>query len=142
MSNTGTKLLALSWRERWLLVQAVTLLGGAWLELRLRSPGKVQQSLVPAANHDHTTAEARPSIDEITAAVRHAHHLLPPETCLPQAVAGQRLLVRYGYPAELRLGASRGKDGALEAHAWAVCEQRVVVGQVPDLARYAPLGYG
>lgn len=142
MNNKGTKLLALSWRERWLLVQAAALLGGAWLALGLQPPRGVHQALPSAANHEQMADRTRPSIDDIAAAMRHARHLLPQATCLPQAVAGQRLLARYGYPAEVRLGASRGKNGTLEAHAWVVCDQRVVVGAVPDLARYAPLAVG
>lgn len=139
MGNRRAKLFALSWRERWLLVQAAALLGSVWLALRLQPPGRVQHSLSPATTHDRALDETRPSIDDIAAAIRHAHHLVPQATCLPQAVAAQRLLARYGYPAEVQLGACKTKDGVVEAHAWVVCNQRVVVGAVPDLARYAPL---
>jgi hypothetical protein len=138
MSKTA-KLLALSWRERWLLMQAATVLASASLALRLLPFSRVQQLLSPATTrHDHT-AEARPSIEGIAAAVRHARQLVPQASCLPQALAGQQLLERYGYGAELRLGAVRGKDGKVEAHAWVVCDGRVVVGDLPDLALYTPL---
>ena len=140
--STGktAKLLALSWRERWLLVQAAMLLASASLALRLLPLNRVQQLLSPATTrHDHTGKEARPAIESIAAAVRHARPLVPQASCLPQALAGQQLLQRYGYRAELRLGAVRGKDGKVEAHAWVVCDGRVVVGNLPDLPLYTPL---
>jgi hypothetical protein len=139
-TSKTAKLLALSWRERWLLLQAATGLASATLALRLLPFSRVQQLLSPATTrHDHTAEEARPSIESIAAAVRHARQLVPQASCLPQALAGQQLLERYGYGAELRLGAVRGKDGKVEAHAWVVCDEQVVVGDLPDLALYTPL---
>ena len=141
MSTSKTaKVLALSWRERWLLLQAATLLASATLALRLLPFSRVQRLLSPATTrHDPTGGEARPPIESIAAAVRHACYLVPRASCLPQALAGQQLLERYGYEAELRLGAVRGKDGTVEAHVWVVCDKRVVITDLPDLALYTPL---
>lgn len=59
-------------------------------------------------------------------------------TCLTNALAAQALLGRYGYPATLRIGASR-QDGGLIAHAWVERNGDVVIGGPASVvAQYSP----
>ena len=47
------------------------------------------------------------------AASRHFKHM----SCLERAVAGQRVLMRHGWPSQIEIGVRR-EAGTLEAHAW------------------------
>lgn len=53
---------------------------------------------------------------------------VPRATCLTQALAAQVLLLQQGYPADLRIGVVKGKQGQLEAHAWLECNGHIVIG--------------
>lgn|SRR5574341_693362 len=65
----------------------------------------------------------------------------PFRDCLPQALAAEAMLRRHGAPAELKIGVRRGTAGRqVEAHAWVVSGDRVVVGALEDLPTYLPLG--
>jgi hypothetical protein len=68
-----------------------------------------------------------------------ARRVVPHATCLPQALATEALLVRYGYPADLRIGVAKVAAGRLTAHAWVESRGRVMVGDLRDLSRYVPL---
>jgi hypothetical protein len=81
----------------------------------------------------------RPSLEQIAWAVRAGSRYVPGAACLPQAWAARSLCLRYGYPAQLRLGVSKGESGALEAHAWVESDGKIVIGGLPDLSRYIPL---
>lgn len=62
------------------------------------------------------------------------------EACLPRALALRKMLLRRGVDSELRLGTRHEDDGHFQAHAWLeVCGQ-VVIGRLPDLDAYRPLG--
>jgi hypothetical protein len=58
-----------------------------------------------------------PPPDLIEEAVRRACRLVPAATCLPRSLAFSVMLGRYGYPAQVRLGAARDGERFL-AHAW------------------------
>ena len=58
-------------------------------------------------------------------------------TCLRQAVLVQHRLRQRGLPAQLRIGARKNTDGALEAHAWVELDG-VALGQQDS--GYAPFG--
>jgi hypothetical protein len=60
-------------------------------------------------------------------------------SCLPRALAAHLLLARRGLPARLRVGVAPGENGRLDAHAWVEDQQGVLVGSLPDLARFIPL---
>jgi hypothetical protein len=82
---------------------------------------------------------ARPSPERIAWAVRVARRYVPAATCLSQALAVRTLFRRQGYPAQLRIGVTKGERGQLEAHAWVESEGKIVIGGSQDLARYTPL---
>jgi cell division inhibitor SulA len=64
----------------------------------------------------------------------------PFRACLPQALAAQALLRRHGAPAELVIGVRQPADGGpVQAHAWVMSGERVVVGWLDDLPTYVRL---
>lgn len=82
----------------------------------------------------------RQKLREIAWAVNRLSALLPGTlNCLPQALTVQTMLRRRGTEGILRFGVKPTKDGAIRAHAWVEWEEKVLVGQLPDLADYARL---
>ena len=65
-------------------------------------------------------------------------------TCLVEALAAQAMLRRRGCTSVLRFGVRSGKTGGrpIDAHAWLVCDGRVVVGGIEALRDYATLEAG
>jgi Transglutaminase-like superfamily len=76
------------------------------------------------------------SLDDIGNAVITAGRHVPGSTCLTEALVGETLLYRRGFPARLCLGATRDGD-TLRAHAWVVSEGTIVIGEHADA--YTPL---
>lgn len=58
--------------------------------------------------------------------------------CLPLAMAAESMLARYGYRAEMKIGAARNEEGAFIAHAWVESEGRVIIGNF-ELDKYTTL---
>jgi hypothetical protein len=79
----------------------------------------------------------RPPLDRIVWSIHVAARFIPRASCLTQSLTAQILLVRYGYPAVVRLGVARDA-GQFEAHAWVESDGRVVIGEA-DLHRYTPM---
>lgn len=77
--------------------------------------------------------------ERITWAVAVANHYLIAASCLPTAMTTQVLLARCGHSSHLRIGISRSEDGQLEAHAWVESCGKIVIGNLPDISRYAVL---
>jgi hypothetical protein len=134
------KFLSLSKADQVLLLKSALVLGAITLGLRVLSFLTVQRVLAgttkPADRLHHAH---RPSPERIAWAVRVASRGLPAATCLSQALAVRALLLRQGYPAQLRIGVAKGETGQLDAHAWVESEGRIVIGGAQDLSRYTPL---
>jgi hypothetical protein len=79
----------------------------------------------------------RLSPQELTSLVSVGADYVPGASCLTQALVAQVILKRYGYRPVLRIGVTRGPDGAFGAHAWVECDGRVMIGDVPSLSDYA-----
>ena len=77
--------------------------------------------------------------DRIAWSVGSAARFVPRASCLTQALAGEVLLIRAGYPAQVRIGVAKDPAGKLEAHAWVESDGRVVIGD-HDLHRFTTLG--
>jgi hypothetical protein len=86
-------------------------------------------------------SKANPAVplDRYIWAVKAASQYVPAATCLAQALATQTLLTKNGYRADLRIGVLKTKEGQLEAHAWVESDGKIVIGNLPDLARYSAL---
>jgi hypothetical protein len=90
--------------------------------------------------HDDVTWEEK-IVDGIVWAVTTASRYLPFEiNCFPRALATHVLLRRRNMDTELKIGISKSKAEEIEAHAWVVCEGRVIMGDLDDLERFSPLG--
>lgn len=79
--------------------------------------------------------------ERVVQAVGRANRFVPGKgTCLHEALAGQRMLARRGYPARLQIGVKKGEDGKLIAHAWVEDRGAVVIGgPASEVREYAPL---
>lgn len=66
--------------------------------------------------------------DRIARAIEKAARLIARSNCLIQALAGQALLVRYGYKPCLMVGVARDEDLGFEAHAWVTSEGQILIG--------------
>jgi hypothetical protein len=134
------KFLQLSWPDRLLVIQAMFLLGGITLGLRILPLFSLQHLLLKLANRRWGVRPAhRPSAPRIAWAIRVAGRYVPKATCLPQAFAAQFLFIQNGYPADLQIGAARSEDGKFEAHAWVIGESGILIGGLQDLDRFVPL---
>ena len=58
--------------------------------------------------------------------------------CLPQALAGHIIFAEYGYRTCFHIGVRKGSD-KLEAHAWLTLDEKVILGDLPDLELYEEL---
>jgi hypothetical protein len=75
-----------------------------------------------------------------------ACHLPWRSSCLVQALAAQRMLMRQGIPGVLYLGAAidagNGRGKAIDAHAWLKCGDEFITGGFPHQAYTAITAYG
>lgn len=82
----------------------------------------------------------RPSVSRVAWAVDRTCRFVPGASCLTQALATQRLLSRYGYESQMRIGVARNDTGVFEAHAWVEHNEEIVIGGTAvTLARYVVL---
>ena len=77
---------------------------------------------------------ARAAVWAVEAVSRRA---LRDRPCLTQALVARHLLRRRGVETSLEIGAVRGDDGALQAHAWLEHNGRVVIGGAGSPGEYA-----
>jgi hypothetical protein len=134
------KFLQLPRPEQLLLMRAFWALVRITLGLRTIPWRTLQGRLLKLANRRPRCAPTqRPSAQRIGWAVHVASRYVPKAGCLPQALAAQFLLTRYGYPVRLQIGIAKNEDGKFEAHAWVTYESGVIIGGVCDLERFVPL---
>jgi hypothetical protein len=120
------RFLALSRRDRFLICEAAVMLAAARLcalTVPLRVLAKWLSRMPDAAVSD----------PELVARVGKAigmaaRHVPWNAVCLPQAMAAKAMLVRRGQGSAFHLGATIGKDGRPDAHAWLECDGRIVTG--------------
>lgn len=115
------RLLALSGSERRLLFEAWWRLVAAAMRLRLAPRQAVTEALAEATSPvgRHESAGTAPSQVALAVSRAAAHHVLP-MTCLPRALALQRMLRARGIAAQLRIGVRKESTdvGGIAAHAW------------------------
>lgn len=143
----GSKLLALSWRERWFLWQAwwalliadlaLRLLPSArvigWVDRRLRRVGEQVSS--------PTVHQGSDLVDYDRLVRVAARHHLYAMSCLQRSLTLGILLARRGIQCRLLVGA-RKIDSSLDAHAWIEHAGRPV-GEPADISQiYSPLTPG
>jgi Transglutaminase-like superfamily len=131
------KLLRLSLGDWRLLCQTFLLLNGLRFGLRLVP----FQSLQRWINHTGSAqSSSRVFVSQIGWAVSVCSRYTPGGVlCLAQALTTQRLMLQSGYDCELKIGVTNPKDAKFEAHAWVEYEGEIIIGNLPDLARFTPL---
>jgi hypothetical protein len=70
-------------------------------------------------------------VEQLMWAVKTVSRCLPQATCLTQALAGQALLFRSGFPSQVEIGVAQDDRRRLRGHAWVVCYGQVVLGGQP-----------
>ncbi|MBZ5628074.1 MAG: lasso peptide biosynthesis B2 protein [Acidobacteriia bacterium] len=124
--NRLRRFLNYPFRFQRLLAEAFFRLVAASLLLRLLPSSRVcrtwtDRKSVRRSQHNACSAE------EICRAVTTASRYVRGVNCLPQSIVGRAMLLRAGYPAEIRLGVAKMPPG-FEAHAWVYSEGLVMLG--------------
>ncbi|WP_165360733.1 lasso peptide biosynthesis B2 protein [Candidatus Chloroploca sp. Khr17] len=130
------KLAALSWADRWLLVEIFGLLGLARLALRVVPFRRLARAL--GTLHVETPTEVPPEqlaqARRVGQAIARVHRYTPwTSNCFPQALAARAWLARRHIPTTLYLGVALNKTDpatstTMEAHAWLRCGSLIVTG--------------
>ena len=127
--------------EKRLTVQAMPLLLGIWLGLKVFPLNKIQRALDRLAGFYPYRVAPGDGYPESAAWVVGAlsRRLFPDRSCLTQALAVQFLYRRAGCPARLCIGVAKEGD-RLVAHAWVECGEQVVIGgSAEELSIYTRL---
>lgn len=122
------KVSALSWPDRWLLVEAVANLAVARLQISIVPFNRLAPGL------SRTGFGGRPDAsrlaEQVGWSVRAAAGRTPwPSTCLVQAVAAKRMLQRRTIPSSLYLGVAKNAEEGLDGHAWLCYDQAFLTGK-------------
>ena len=134
------KLLALTSKDRRLLVKAALLLCGIRFAFRLLPFPTLRRAIAKLTPGNGRLLRPSPTyIDTVVRAVSTASRYVPSATCLNQSLVAKILLVRYGHLSNLHIGVVKGKKGEFQAHAWLECAGRIVIGDSGDLSRYTLL---
>jgi len=120
--------------ERTLLLQAAFSILAVRFALRFLSFERLQVLACRWAGRATTPVSSDRIVWAVEAAARH----IPASSCLSKALAAQALLARHGYASQLMIGVAKDEALRLEAHAWIICQDRVLIGG-PETGRYAPL---
>ncbi len=75
-------------------------------------------------------------IYDVVRSVRRCSRYVPSASCLTQALAAKTVLKRYGQSSTLRIGVAP-IDSTIEAHAWVEIEGKIVLGRLPQQARFS-----
>ena len=121
-----SKLRSLTGEERRLLLDALLMCGVIRVALSIVPFRAVRRTLRlcrPLAQRERGAA----SLEDIGTAVATAGRHVPGSTCLTEALVGEILLSRRGFPARLRMGVAR-EAGELRAHAWVESKGTIVIG--------------
>ena len=123
--------------EKQALLEAAAYLIGVRLSLRLLGFKTVRNILARSgADAKQSGAPADPDQTRRTLWAVNAANKVARTTCLPQALTVHTLLARRGLASELKIGVSRSSGSPLEAHAWVESGGKVLIGALPDLARF------
>jgi hypothetical protein len=132
-TNDLRKLRALSWQDRWLLLEAF-IWSGVTSAAMASLPFRWVASLLGLAQGENCTAP-EPAVMELAErigwAMRVAAARIPwKNTCLCQALTGTVLLRHRGIPGTLYLAVAKDKNLAekMTAHAWLRCGENILTG--------------
>lgn len=125
--------------DRSLLATAAVLLATSRIALLVLRPAAVRrivERIAPALPPSGRVEDP----DRIAGAVRTARRRLPlAPACLGTAVVAHAMLAAHDHRSDLQIGVAKAGPDDLRAHAWVERDGRVLVGDVPDLARFRRL---
>ena len=123
--------------DRSLLIEAAILLGIVQVGLRTIPLRALRRVLTGVKRF---RARSRPAGSRIAWAVNAAAPLVPPRSCLSDALAADVMLCRRGYPSTVWFGVKplKGRTTALDAHAWVESDGSIVAGALDTLHEYRP----
>jgi len=75
----------------------------------------------------------------VQAVYRSSRHQPGSPMCLARALTTAILMNIYDFPYEVNIGVAKGENGKIEAHAWVMSQNTVIVGNLSDLSRYVPM---
>jgi hypothetical protein len=132
---------ALSAADRWLVLEAATLLAVARLGIAGFPFSSVRRALDRGAwTFDPRRHLPASPVARIGWAVTAAARRLPfRSTCLIESLAADAMLRRRGYASEIRFGVRPPTGGELAAHAWVEHDGAVVFGALDELTAYSVL---
>jgi hypothetical protein len=126
----------LSGAERWLALEAVVMLGLAQFVLLIVPFRHIAAGL---RRMPETAVHDRELNRRVREAVTLAARNMPwNAVCLPRAITAKMMLARRGCGSAVHFGATLGKDGKIDAHAWLTAGGEIVVGAA-GIAGMAPL---
>ncbi|MEH6756663.1 MAG: lasso peptide biosynthesis B2 protein [Parasphingorhabdus sp.] len=124
------------WRDKWLIVLAFTLL---WvIRVGLWTIGyRRLHSLVATKQTMRLPSDAM--AQRVAFSVFFSSRMVPKATCLVQAISAQWIFNLRGYSSHIQVGVKENERLKLEAHAWLLCGNRVIIGgNRESLADYSP----
>jgi hypothetical protein len=131
------KAFALSARDWFLVAQAWMWFGVVEVGLRCLPLQKLLRIIQRPGNTPTVTKKQREPQRAVPERVAYCVGLagrlhLFDSTCLKKSLVLNALLTRRGFDAQLLIGAARGTNGQLDAHAWLDCEGKVLLdGTMP-----------
>ena len=130
------RFLRTDWQIKLATAQAYVLLWRVRLGLYWQARKTIKQFKNPVIK-----PQAQRDVEELSYLVHALSPLVPQASCLTQALAGKALLAQYGHNVELQIGVMKDEVNQTEikAHAWLTHNNKVVLGQVPNLAAYSTL---
>ena len=137
MKNRLLRLVFSSAKERAMILRSVFWLtyyrSGLWL-----FPSIVTRKAMTdmTDNSGNTGSTDKALVYDVVRSVRRCSRYVPSASCLTQALAAKTVLKRYGQPSTLRIGVAPS-DSAIEAHAWVEIDGRIVLGRLPQQARFS-----
>ena len=136
MARRLARFFRLSLSDQRLLMRAAMAVVGAKLAIRTLNLPAARAAVTRLQRLGFFVTPTR--ADRIVWAVEAAGRAMPGmKNCLVQAIAAEAMLLRAGYPCELRIGAAKSGPRELIAHAWLESEGRVLIGEF-ELDRYTP----
>ncbi|MBX7495295.1 lasso peptide biosynthesis B2 protein [Qipengyuania sp. 6B39] len=134
--------LALDREDRWATLEALYSLALSQALVRSVPPRRWRSRFGPVARGETGGTISHRQLEpvrRVRLAIARASRNLPTDpNCLPQALAGRRMLERRGIESSLYLGFQRGPDGAPHFHAWLKVGTEWVTG-LCDETRYSLL---
>ena len=122
--------------QNWLVVEAFITLWGAKAILRGLPFERVRRFLQRPGRG--ATPPPAVLVGDVVWAVDRVSRRWPTTlSCLPRAIAVHSILARRRFGSCLEIGVSKTESGGFEAHAWVELDGRVIIGQVPNLERFA-----